>query len=161
MKSLFDKIIKIEDFLNLQKNGLFDSKKIVFTNGCFDVIHAGHVSYLSEAKTLGNLLIIGLNSDSSVKRLKGDLRPINNEKDRALVLSAMSFVDFIITFETDTPIDLIQKIKPNVLVKGGDWKIEDIVGSDIVLNNGGEVRSLSFCEGKSSTNIINRMSDVQ
>ena len=129
-------------------------KKIIFTNGCFDIIHAGHVQYLEEAKELGDILIIGLNSDNSVQRLKGKGRPINNETDRAIVLSGFYIIDYVVIFEEDTPYDLIKLIKPDVLVKGGDWKVRDIVGSDIVLKNGGEVRSLSFLEGYSTTKLI-------
>ena len=109
------------------------SKKIVFTNGCFDIIHAGHVEYLQEAAGLGDVLIIGLNSDNSVKQLKGKNRPINSQIDRAKVLSGLETVSYIVIFEDDTPYMLIDHIKPDVLVKGGDWKPEKIVGSDIVL----------------------------
>ena len=135
------------------------SKKIVFTNGCFDIIHAGHVEYLQEAAELGDVLIIGLNSDNSVKRLKGKSRPINSQIDRAKVLSGLIAVDYIIIFEEDTPYMLIDHIKPDMLVKGGDWKPEDIVGSDIVLANEGSVRSLSYKEGNSTSSIINEMKE--
>lgn len=134
-------------------------KKIVFTNGCFDVLHAGHVKYLQEARNLGDVLVIGLNSDDSVKRLKGESRPVNSQTDRAMVLSALESVSYITIFTEDTPYELIKELKPDVLVKGGDWKPEDIVGSDIVLQNNGEVRSLSFVEGKSSTEIINKLKE--
>jgi len=136
-----------------------DNKKIVFTNGCFDVIHAGHVKYLSEARDLGDVLILGLNSDLSVKRLKGNSRPINSEEDRSIVLSALTSISYIIIFEDDTPYKLIKHIKPNILVKGGDWKPEDIVGSDIVSSYNGEVRNLSYINGKSSTDIINKIKE--
>jgi len=132
-------------------------KKIVFTNGCFDVLHAGHITYIREAKALGDILMIGLNSDKSVKRLKGKNRPVNDQQSRSLLLSELESIDYIIVFEEDTPYDLINCIKPNILVKGGDWKVNEIVGSDIVIGNGGLVRSLKFVEGHSSTNIINRM----
>jgi len=132
-------------------------KKIVFTNGCFDILHAGHISYIREAKALGDILMIGLNSDGSVKRLKGPDRPINDQKSRALLLSELKSIDYIIIFEEDTPYDLINCIKPNILVKGGDWKINEIVGSDIVLSTNGIVKSLKFLEGYSSTKLINRM----
>ena len=135
------------------------SKKIVFTNGCFDIIHAGHVEYLQEAADLGDVLIIGLNSDNSVKRLKGKRRPINSQIDRAKVLSGLVAVDYIVIFEEDTPYKLIDHIKPDVLVKGGDWKPEEIVGSDIVLANEGSVRSLSYKEGNSTSSIINKMKE--
>jgi D-beta-D-heptose 7-phosphate kinase/D-beta-D-heptose 1-phosphate adenosyltransferase len=134
-------------------------KKIVFTNGCFDIIHAGHVEYLQEAAELGDVLIIGLNSDNSVKRLKGKNRPINSQIDRATVLSGLATVNYIVIFEEDTPYMLIDHIKPNVLVKGGDWKPDEIVGADIVLKNGGSVRSLSYKEGHSTSSIINKMKE--
>jgi len=132
-------------------------KKIVFTNGCFDVLHAGHITYIREAKALGDILMIGLNSDKSVKRLKGKNRPVNDQQSRSLLLSELESIDYIIVFEEDTPYDLINCIKPNILVKGGDWKVHEIVGSDIVIGNGGFIKSLKFVEGYSSTNIINRM----
>ena len=127
---------------------------IVFTNGCFDVLHRGHVTYLAQAHDLGDCLVVGLNSDASVKRLKGASRPINNENDRALVLAALSFVDYIIIFEEDTPRNLIEQVKPDVLVKGGDYKIENIVGADFVQKNGGKVLTIPFVEGYSSTKTI-------
>jgi len=129
-------------------------KKVVFTNGCFDLLHAGHVTYLKEARALGDFLILGLNSDSSIKRLKGQLRPIVSEMDRALVLSELKSVDAVILFEDDTPYELIRALEPDVLVKGGDWKPEQIVGSDIVLNKGGIVTSLSFLKDHSTTDLI-------
>ena len=132
-------------------------KKVVFTNGCFDILHKGHVSYLNEAKSLGDILVIGLNSDQSVKRLKGESRPINDENDRKFLLENLKAVDFVFIFEEDTPYNLIKEVKPNVLVKGGDWKPEEIVGSDIVQSLGGEVRSLSFIQGHSTTNTINKI----
>lgn len=134
-----------------------NSKKIVFTNGCFDVIHSGHVHYLTEAKKLGDILIIGLNTDDSVRRLKGNNRPINNQSDRAIVLDALKPVDLVVFFDEDTPLELIKIINPDVLVKGADYKIEDIVGADFVQQNGGEVTTIKFVEGKSSTSIINRL----
>lgn len=132
-------------------------KKIVFTNGCFDILHKGHVTYLNEAKKLGDLLVVGLNSDASVKRLKGPERPINNEKDRQFVLANLRSVDFVEIFEEDTPLSLILKVKPNILVKGGDWKIEQIVGAKEVIANGGEVFSLQFIDGYSTTSIITKI----
>ncbi len=134
-------------------------KKIVFTNGCFDIIHAGHVEYLQEAAELGDILTIGLNSDSSVKRLKGKNRPINSQIDRAKVLAGRETVSYIVVFDDDTPYMLIDHIKPDVLVKGGDWQPEEIVGADIVLANGGSVRSLSYKEGYSTSSIINKMKE--
>jgi len=134
-------------------------KKIVFTNGCFDIIHAGHVEYLQEAAELGDVLIIGLNSDKSVKRLKGKSRPINSQINRAKVLSGLASVSYIVIFEEDTPYMLIDHIKPDVLVKGGDWQPDEIVGADIVQANGGSVRSLFYKEGNSTSSIIEKMKE--
>jgi D-beta-D-heptose 7-phosphate kinase/D-beta-D-heptose 1-phosphate adenosyltransferase len=133
------------------------NRKIVFTNGCFDVLHYGHVRYLLEAKALGDLLVVGLNSDDSVRRLKGESRPINGEKERAFVLSALEFVDYVVVFAEDTPKELIEVVKPNVLVKGGDYQIENIVGADFVMQNGGTVTTIPFVEGYSSTQIIEKL----
>jgi rfaE bifunctional protein nucleotidyltransferase chain/domain len=135
-------------------------KKIVFTNGCFDILHRGHVTYLAEARKLGDLLVIGLNSDASVKRLKGPERPINNENDRQYVMSQLKSVDFVEIFTEDTPLDLILKVKPKVLVKGGDWKIDQIVGGNEVISWGGDVFSLNFVNGYSTTSLINKIQDT-
>jgi rfaE bifunctional protein nucleotidyltransferase chain/domain len=129
-------------------------QKVVFTNGCFDILHAGHVSYLAEAAALGDILVVGLNSDASVKRLKGQSRPVNKQQDRAKVLLALRAVDYVVIFEEDTPLELIKAIQPDVLVKGGDWQPKEIVGADIVLANNGIVQSLSFSPGLSSSAII-------
>lgn len=129
------------------------NKKIVFTNGCFDILHLGHVKYLEKAKSFGDILIVGVNADASVKRLKGAERPINPEFDRAYLLSALGAVDYVVVFDEDTPYELIKVIKPEILVKGGDYEGKEVVGSDLVE----EVRLVSFVEGKSSTNIINKM----
>ena len=134
-----------------------DRKKIVFTNGCFDLLHVGHIRYLAQAKRLGDFLIIGLNSDSSVKELKGKDRPINSFEDRATLLSAIESVDLVIMFEEQTPENLIKDIVPDILVKGGDYNIEDIVGYQTVMQNGGQVKTLSFYDGYSSTNYINKI----
>lgn len=135
-----------------------DGKKVVFTNGCFDILHSGHIQYLSEAAQLGDKFVLGLNSDASVSRLKGQNRPIKSQICRADILAFMKDIDMVIIFDEDTPENLISTIVPDVLVKGGDWKIDEIVGSAIVLKNGGEVKSLSFLDGHSSTNIIEKMS---
>ena len=134
-----------------------EKKKIVFTNGCFDLLHVGHIRYLAQAKKLGDFLIIGLNSDSSVKELKGEDRPINSFEDRATLLSAIESVDSVIMFEEQTPENLIKDIVPDILVKGGDYNIEDIVGYQTVMQNGGQVKTLSFYDGYSSTNYINKI----
>lgn len=132
------------------------NKKIVFTNGCFDLLHIGHIRYLAEAATLADVLFVGVNSDSSVKKLKGPTRPIQNESDRAEILASLKSVTHTILFSEETPLELIQKVKPDVLVKGGDWAIAQIAGSDFVLNNGGKVLSLQFVDGKSTTSIIEK-----
>lgn len=133
-------------------------KKVVFTNGCFDILHRGHVSYLNEAKSLGDILVIGINTDKSVKRLKGEDRPVNSEVDRAFMLLNLKAVDYVFYFEeNDNPYELIKKIQPDILVKGGDWPVEQIIGHDIVLSNGGEVKSLRFEDGYSTTGLINKV----
>ncbi|PID28382.1 MAG: D-glycero-beta-D-manno-heptose 1-phosphate adenylyltransferase [Candidatus Cloacimonadota bacterium] len=132
-------------------------QRIVFTNGCFDILHFGHVSYLEKAKSEGDCLVVGVNSDSSVKRLKGENRPVNHEDDRTAVLAALESVSYVIIFKEDTPIDLIKLIKPDVLVKGGDWKPEEIVGSDFVSACGGKVKTIKFEDGRSTTNVIERI----
>lgn len=131
-------------------------KKIVFTNGCFDLLHIGHVRYLQQARALGDYLVVGVNSDNSVRRLKGPSRPVQNENDRAEILAALEAVSFTIIFDEDTPENLITAVHPDVLVKGGDWKIADIVGAPFVLSYGGKVMSLQFVDGKSTTKIIEK-----
>lgn len=133
-----------------QKKG----KRIVFTNGCFDILHRGHVTYLNQARDLGDLLIVGINSDESVKRLKGPERPVNMLEDRAYVLSALKSVDYVIPFEEDTPLNLINLIMPDILVKGGDYTIDRIVGAQEVLAHGGRVEIIPFVPGKSTSAII-------
>ena len=128
-----------------------EGKKIVFTNGCFDLLHIGHVLYLEEAKRVGDILIVAANSDHSVSSIKGPNRPIKDEYNRSHILAALESVDMVLIFEEDNPYHLIEQIVPHVIVKGGDWKPEQIVGSDIVLSNGGEVLSLQFVDGYSTT----------
>lgn len=135
----------------LEKN---KGKKIVFTNGCFDILHLGHVEYLNEARAQGDVLIVAINSDASVREIKGPDRPINNEQDRGNMLLNLKAVDCVQVFTEQTPMEIIKLICPNVLVKGGDWKPEQIVGSDFVLKNGGEVKSLMFKTGYSTSNLI-------
>lgn len=132
------------------------NKKIVFTNGCFDLLHVGHVRYLQEARSLGDILVVGVNSDRSVQVLKGPTRPIQNQNDRAEILAALACVDYTVIFDEQTPERLIHEVRPDILVKGGDWKISEIVGSDFVLANGGQVRSLQFIDGRSTTKIIEK-----
>jgi D-beta-D-heptose 7-phosphate kinase/D-beta-D-heptose 1-phosphate adenosyltransferase len=137
-------------------------ERIVFTNGCFDILHAGHVRYLAQARALGDRLVVGLNSDASVRRLKGAQRPVNPLEDRATVLSALASVDWVLPFgddaeEGDTPLRLIQQVAPDVLVKGGDYRIDQIVGADWVLARGGQVQVLEFVEGRSTSGVIQKI----
>jgi len=132
---------------------------IVFTNGCFDLLHRGHISYLAAAAELGDKLIVGLNSDASVQRLKGKERPIKDLENRQFILANLESIDAVISFEEDTPIKLIEKILPDFLVKGGDWKPDQIVGSELVLHNGGKVLSLPFIDGQSTTNFVEKISN--
>jgi len=132
-------------------------ERIVFTNGCFDLIHPGHVLYLEAARALGDVLVVGLNSDASVRRLKGPSRPVCTQQERALVLAALRSVDYVVVFEEDTPLDLIREVGPDVLVKGGDWAPEDIVGREVVEARGGEVVTVPFVPGTSTTGIVERI----
>lgn len=154
-KSGTNKIVSINNVSKLRDS--FGNKKVVFTNGCFDILHVGHIRYLEEASKLGDVLVVGLNSDESVRRLKGPDRPINTERERGEVLCALRSVDYVIVFEEDTPYELIRSFEPDVLVKGGDYAIDQIVGRDIVENKGGKVVVLPFVEGKSTTNIITKI----
>lgn len=138
----------------LQNKG---TRSLVFTNGCFDILHAGHVSYLNEAKALGDLLFVGINSDNSIKKIKGESRPIIEEQDRKFVLEGLKAVDFVEIFHEETPYELIKNVLPDILVKGGDWKVQDIIGHDIVRERGGRTLSLSFKQGHSTTGIIKRI----
>lgn len=155
-----EKIKYKNDIETIVKKLKLDNKYIVFTNGCFDIIHKGHITYLYEAKKLGDILVVGLNSDSSIKKIKGEKRPILPEDERAYILSALEMVDFVVIFHEDTPYELINIVKPHVLVKGGDWNINNIVGKDIVESYGGKVLNIPFVEGKSTTNIIERILSV-
>ena len=132
-------------------------KKIVFTNGVFDILHEGHIASLSEAALYGHILIVGINADASVKRLKGESRPVNNEGSRTLLMASLVMVDAVILFEEDTPLNLISALLPDVLVKGGDYSIDQIVGAKEVMANGGEVKIVPILEGFSTTGIIERM----
>lgn len=151
------KIVTPELFLNLKK--MRSTQKVVFTNGCFDILHLGHIQYLLQARELGDCLVVGLNTDLSVKKLKGENRPINGEFARAMLLAALQFVDYVILFDEDTPLQLITTIVPDILVKGSDYAVENIVGADIVIAHGGEVRTINFVEGYSSSNIINQLNN--
>ena len=133
--------------------------KVVFTNGCFDILHRGHVEYLAKAADMGDVLVVGLNTDASVRRLKGEGRPVNNEEARALVLASLSFVDAVVLFDEDTPYEIIKAIRPDVLVKGADYKPEEIVGYDIVTSYGGIVATVPLVEGYSTTSIVELLHD--
>lgn len=146
----------LDDLLSQLQNDR-QGRKLVFTNGCFDILHIGHVKYLQEAKACGDLLVVAVNSDRSVRELKGPERPLQSENDRAEILAALEAVDYTVIFDEETPIKHIEAIKPDVLVKGGDWAIEQIVGSDFVLKNGGEVKSLQFIQGRSTTNVVEKI----
>ena len=134
-----------------------DKKIIVFTNGCFDIIHRGHVEYLHEAKLLGDILIVGLNSDASVKRLKGEPRPYQDEQDRAAILNVMKMVDVVVIFDEDTPLELICEIKPDVLVKGGDYNSQSIVGAKEVESWGGSVKTIPFIKGYGTSKLVGKI----
>jgi D-beta-D-heptose 7-phosphate kinase/D-beta-D-heptose 1-phosphate adenosyltransferase len=130
---------------------------VVFTNGCFDIMHRGHATYLAQARTLGDLLVVGLNTDASVQRLKGPSRPINHQYDRAFLLASLACVDFVILFDEDTPEQLIHTVCPDILVKGGDYTLDTIVGADFVLQNGGTVTTIPFVDGYSTTSTLNKI----
>ena len=159
-KKLYAKLTTVEGIKHQLAVANFLNKKIVFTNGVFDILHTGHVDYLSKARDLGDILILGLNTDASVKRLnKGPERPINNEVSRAAVLGALECVDYVILFDEETPYELIKAIQPDILVKGSDYKAEAIVGYDIVKAKGGEVITIDLSQGFSTTNIIKKISE--
>jgi rfaE bifunctional protein nucleotidyltransferase chain/domain len=145
------------DLLKIRERLKRENKKVVFTNGCFDIVHRGHVEYLTKAKALGDVLLVGMNTDASVQRLKGPLRPVVCQDDRAFVLAALRVVDYVCLFDEDTPHELIATIVPDVLVKGSDWAIDSIVGKDIVEAAGGIVRTIDFVPNRSTTNIIQKI----
>lgn len=147
---------QVANWVSLQR---FLSKRIVFTNGCFDILHLGHVDYLARAADEGDVLVIGLNTDESTRRLKGPHRPINDEVQRAMLLASMHFVDAVIFFGEDTPLELIRKVMPDVLVKGADYSLENIVGADLVLASGGLVKTIEFLPGYSTSAIEKRILD--
>ena len=155
-------ILTINEIPIIVKQLKNEKKKIVFTNGCFDILHAGHCKYLNEAKKLGDVLIVGLNTDNSVKRIKSNNndRPINNESNRALVIDSLIAVDYVVFFDEDTPYNLIETIIPNILVKGSDYSVDNIIGADVVINNGGSVMTIDLLEGQSTTNIIEKIKQI-
>ncbi|MDD4086853.1 MAG: D-glycero-beta-D-manno-heptose 1-phosphate adenylyltransferase [Bacteroidales bacterium] len=145
---------KLENMLSLWR---FQDKKIVFTNGCFDILHRGHIEYLSKAADLGDVLIVGLNTDSSVSRIKGPKRPVVDEQSRALLLAALNFTTAIVLFDESTPYELIKHVQPDILVKGKDYKAEEVVGYDIVTAKGGKVETIELVEGFSTTGILQKL----
>ncbi len=157
VRNIPGKIYNEHELQQQLKRWRLQNKKIVFTNGVFDILHEGHIASLSEAASFGHILIVGLNADESVKRIKGENRPVNNENSRALLLASLLMTDAIILFKEDTPLDLIVSILPDVLVKGGDYTVEQIAGAAEVLANGGEVKIVPIVEGFSTTGIIERM----
>lgn len=157
---LAGKVLTLSALEGVVKNWKNEHQTIVFTNGVFDIVHTGHLTYLSKAKQLGEKLIVAINSDTSVKRLKGEGRPVNSENDRAVLLASLFFVDAVIVFTDDTPLKLINTIKPDILVKGGDYSIPDIVGAQDVIATGGVVKTISFVSGYSSTSIIEKIRTV-
>jgi len=157
LKNIKSKIYSLSNLKIQSDKWKENGEKIVFTNGCFDIVHRGHVEVLANTADLGDRLIIGLNSDSSIKDLKGENRPIIDETSRAILLASLQFVDAIVFFSEETPITLIKTIVPNILAKGGDYKIEDIVGNEIVIQNGGEVKTIPLTDGFSTTNIVEKI----
>lgn len=168
LQILVDKIVSEKELLERLANLREQGKKVVFTNGCFDILHKGHVTYLAKAADLGDILVVGLNSDASVRRQgKGDDRPINDFDARALVIASLNFVDFVMLFDEDTPLSLIESVRPEVLVKGGDYDpLEEdksakkyIVGREVVLGGGGLVKTINLVDGFSTTSILNKLKD--
>jgi len=152
-------IVELKELLELLEK-VRGKKKIVFTNGCFDILHAGHADYLSKAKSLGDILVVGINSDASVRRIKGEKRPILPQQMRAYLLDNLKPVDYVVIFEEDTPLELIKAIKPDVLVKGADWDLERIVGADFVLSYGGRVERIPFSFDISTSKVVERILDL-
>lgn len=161
IQAIPDKIFTLDTLLHQLKRWRLLNKKIVFTNGVFDILHEGHIASLSEAATYGHVLVVAINSDASVKRLKGESRPVNNENSRLLLMASLVMVDAVILFEEDTPLDVITAIMPDVMVKGGDYTVEQIAGAKEVIANGGDVKIVPILEGFSTTGIINKMRNPQ
>lgn len=157
VNSMINKTVSQPQAQEIRRQAKAAGKKVVFTNGVFDILHRGHVEYLQKARELGDLLIIGLNSDASVQRIKGPKRPLCSQEDRAIVLSALACVDHIVLFDEDTPQKLIETLIPDTLVKGADYSVEQIVGADVVLKNGGKVLPIELTPGKSTSGLINKI----
>ena len=147
-------ILKIDLLKSIRLQLKNEGKKVVFTNGCYDVLHAGHVDYLNKSKSFGDVLIVGVNSDKSVKRIKGDKRPIIPDEERAFIIANLASVDYVVLFDEDTPEMLIKELIPDVLIKGADWSKENIVGGDFVESNGGSIESVAFVSNQSTSKII-------
>jgi len=157
---LASKIKTVEQLKKITARLKSEGRRIVFTNGCFDILHYGHVKYLQDARRKGDALIVALNSDASVRRIKGDKRPLVNQKDRARIIASLASVDFVTLFNEDTPLKVIQALKPSILVKGADWKKNTIVGKDIVTRYGGKVTTITFVKNYSTTNLIRKIAET-
>ena len=157
LERIENKILDLGRLKSVLETLKLGNKKTVFTNGCFDLIHRGHIDYLAKARSLGDVLILGLNTDNSIRRIKGEQRPVQDEKSRSLIMASFVFVDYVVLFDEDTPFNLIKEIEPDILVKGADYKPEDIVGYDIVKAKGGEILTLEYLEGFSTSNIIKKI----
>ncbi|GAG08915.1 unnamed protein product [marine sediment metagenome] len=157
---MMSRVYTTDELINYRETARKEGKKVVFTNGCFDIIHRGHIELLERSKKLGDVLIIGLNTDASVKKLKGEERPLVNQDDRAYIIASLKCVDAVCLFDEDTPAELIEKIKPDILVKGGDYKIEEVVGRETVWDSGGEVITIPLIEGKSTRVFIERILEL-
>ncbi len=157
LKKINTKFFSLEDLIVQSDKWKKNREKIVFTNGCFDIIHRGHIEMLSHASMLGNKLIVGLNSDSSIRNLKGESRPILDEESRGILLAALAFIDAVILFSEETPLNIISSLKPDILVKGGDYQTNEIIGHKVVQENGGEVVIIPFINGFSTSSIIDKI----
>ncbi|MBB6002961.1 D-glycero-beta-D-manno-heptose 1-phosphate adenylyltransferase [Arcicella rosea] len=155
-----NKIVSLEEAIKRTEDWQKEGKKIVFTNGCFDIVHLGHIDYLEKARNLGDKLILGLNTDASVKRLKGETRPVVNEYARSRMMAAFEFIDAVILFDEPTPLEVIQEIQPDILVKGDDYVVETIVGADFVMGKGGEVKTIPLVKGYSTTSLIEKIKQI-
>ena len=156
-----NKIVAKEQAAKIVKNQKERGGKVVFSNGCFDIVHLGHIDYLEKSRALGDFLVLGLNSDDSVKKIKGASRPIADEKSRSHVMAAFEFIDLVVLFEEDTPFELIKYLKPDILVKGNDYNIDNIVGADIVIENGGKVETIELVKGYSTSSIIDKIKNSE
>lgn len=151
------RIIGIDELLSLKKELKEQNKKIVFTNGCFDILHIGHTRYLKASKSYGDILVVGLNSDASVRKLKGETRPVNNQNDRAEILSELNFVDYVIIFDDLSPVKILQQLKPDIYTKGADYNMENLPEAPILIKNNIKAEFINLIEGKSTTNVINKI----